>query len=100
MSKKFYIVVPLFISESAGKAGITSGLKSLFSPTKSIKKLSEEEFELYRGQIMQRAELVFGGLIGLGLRTRILEKDELVNIFYTLYNPSANQTTPTGNKMQ
>ena len=38
---------------------------------------------------MQRSELIFGGLVGMGLKTRLLERDELVQIFYDLYNPAA-----------
>ena len=36
---------------------------------------------------MKRVELVFDGLIGLGLKTRLLEGPELMNLYYELYNP-------------
>ena len=51
------------------------------------KAVSEEKFSLYRNRLMQRAELIFGGLVGLGLKTKLLTRDELVQIFYNMYNP-------------
>lgn len=88
MSKKFYIVVPFYIFEAPTKAGIIRSLKSAVSPASSIKELSDERFAVYKNQIMQRAELIFGGLVGLGIRTRLLARDELIDMFYNLYNPT------------
>lgn len=87
MSKKFYIVVPFYIFESPIKTGFFSSFKGAVNPGGAIKRMTEEKFSIYRNQLMQRAELVFGGLVGLGLKTRLLEKEELVQIFYNLYNP-------------
>src|SRR3989344_5111580 len=87
MSKKFFIVVPFYIFEAPSKAGILQSIKSITNPTTTIKALSEEKFQTYHNQLMQRAELIFGGLVGLGLKTRLLERDELVQMFYGLYNP-------------
>ncbi len=92
MSKKFYIVVPYYVFESPTKTGIFQSLKGVMSPAGATKQLSEEKFEMYKNQLMQRAELIFGGLVGLGLRTRVLERDELVKIFYDLYNPATRIT--------
>ena len=65
-----------------------------------LKKLSDEQFYLYENQIMQRVEVALGGLISLGLKTRILEKEELIEVFYNLYNPTSienNKTNPKQN---
>ncbi|MDP3696667.1 MAG: hypothetical protein Q8R55_01390, partial [Candidatus Taylorbacteria bacterium] len=88
MSKKFYITVPYYVFESPAKTGIFQSIKGVMSPATATKQLSEEKFEMYKNQLMQRAELIFGGLVGLGLRTRVLERDELVKTFYDLYNPA------------
>ncbi len=87
MSKKFYIVVPFYIYEAPTKTGITQSIKSMFGSSTGTTDLSEEKFGLYKNQLMQRSELVFGGLTGLGLKTRLLERDEMVQMFYNLYNP-------------
>jgi len=89
MSKKFYIVVPFYIFESPVKSGLFQSIKSTVSPAKTSQSISEEKFILYKNQLMQRAELIFGGLVGLGLKTRLLERDELIQIFYNIYNPTA-----------
>lgn len=92
MAKKFYIVVPFYFFEGPTKAGFFQGLKSVVSSPTTTSKIGTEKFMIYRNQLMQRAELVFGGLVGLGLKTRLLERDELVQIFYTLYNPTSRVT--------
>ncbi|KKT82310.1 MAG: hypothetical protein A3B99_01145 [Candidatus Yanofskybacteria bacterium RIFCSPHIGHO2_02_FULL_44_12b] len=96
MSKKFYIVVPFYAFENPAKAGIGAGLKSILKPSTGAKKLSEEQFNIYRDQILQRAELVYGNLVGLGLRTKLLGQEELINLFYNLYNPTTDQTAQKG----
>lgn len=88
MSKKFYIVVPFYIFEVPTKTGIFQSVKSIMGSTTTNQGLSEEKFEVYKNQLMQRSELVFGGLVGLGLKTRLLERDEMVQMFYNLYNPA------------
>src|SRR3989344_4164871 len=88
MSKKFYIVIPFYVFEAPSKAGITQSLKSIFKPSSIAPQIKPEQFETYKNQLLQRTELIFDGLIGLGLRTKILEREDLINIFYNLYNPS------------
>ena len=92
MSKKFYIVVPFYIFEAPTKTGIFQSIKNTVAPASSTRQLTDEQFSIYRNQLMQRSELIFGGLVGLGLKTRLLERDELVQIFYGLYNPTASTT--------
>lgn len=87
MSKKFYIVVPFYVFETPSKAGITQSLKSIFKPSSVAKQIKPEQLETYRNQLLQRVELVFDGLVGLGLKTRLLEGPELMNLYYGLYNP-------------
>lgn len=90
MSKKFYIVIPFFAFEAPGKAGVMDSLRNLFKPAKTSSQITEEQFQTYKNQLLQRSELVLSGLVGLGLRTRILEQEELLRLFQSLYNP---QTT-------
>lgn len=87
MSKKFYIVIPFYVFETPSKAGLLQSLKSIFKPSAVVKHITPEQLETYKNQLLQRAELIFDGLIGLGLKTKLLEKNDLLNIFYDLYNP-------------
>src|SRR3989338_733817 len=89
MSKKFYIVVPFYVFEAPSKSGITQSLKSIFKPSTVAKGLTPEQLETYKSQLLQRTELIFDGLVGMGLKAKTLERDELMNLFYGLYNPSS-----------
>src|SRR3989344_8203150 len=89
MSKKFYIIVPFYVFEAPSKSGITQSFKSIFKPSAVVKELTPEQLETYKSQLLQRTELIFDGLVGMGLKAKTLEKDELMNLFYGLYNPSS-----------
>ena len=88
MSKKFYVVIPFYVYETPETTGIIKSLMGIIKPKESVKELGEEEFNNYKNQLLQRAELVYGGLVGLGLKTNKLEDEELKNLYYQIYNPS------------
>ncbi len=91
MSKKFYVVVPFYAVESkSSKTGLLERIKDTFSSGKEkIKKIEEQDFSVYQSQIQQRAELISDGLRNMGLDSKMLGKDELIKIFYSLYNPQS-----------
>jgi hypothetical protein len=86
MAKDFFVIVPFYIGPRT-KGGIKEILKSIFKPSETVKKLTPEEFDSYKSQLNQRINLVYENLAGLGLGTKVLEKDELINLYYRLYNP-------------
>lgn len=91
MSKKFYVVLPFYVyekPEAAGAAGLVESLKGILKPKEVVKELTDEQFNTYKNQLLQRAELVYGGLVGLGLKIRQVEEEELKNLYYQLYNPA------------
>lgn len=88
MSKNFFVVVPY----SPAPLNITKGLTSLFGGTNSNKLPADQQFEEHRIQLEQRMSLVQEGLSGVGVRTVPLKTDDLVELFYHIYNP----TDPTG----
>ncbi len=86
MSKSFFVVI------SYSPIKVTKGL-GLFSPSSpSNGSASDTYFEENRTQLEQRVSLVEEGLARLGVRTITLGKDELVELFYHIYNPG----DPTG----
>lgn len=89
MSKKFYLVVPFYVFEAPSKSGIMQSFKSIFKPSTVAKELTLEQLETYKSQLLQRTELIFDGLVGMGLKAKTLEKDALINLFYGLYNPTS-----------
>lgn len=82
MNKNFFVVVQYSPTIKLGK-----GVTNLFS-SKKTGSLAESSFEEHRAQLEQRVNLVVEGLARIGVRTAILGKDELVELFYHTFNPS------------
>jgi len=88
MSKSFFVVVPY----SPTKLNLSKGVSNFFSPGAAPSLSTDQQFEEHRLQLEQRVAMVVHGLGGVGVRTMTLQKDDLVELFYHLYNPS----DPTG----
>jgi len=90
MSKKFYITIPYYIvatAESYSGASIMKSLKSVFKPSEFIKGLNEKEFLSYKTQLEQRIDLVMSNVLGMGLKAKLLDDDELYALLDFAYNP-------------
>lgn len=84
MSKNFFVVIPY----SPQKVDFSRGITDLFSPKKNTQKTpNQNQFEEHRIQLEQRVGLVTAGLARVGVRTITLGKDDLVELYYHLYNP-------------
>lgn len=87
VSKTFYVVVPFSVSESKG--GVLSTLKS---GGDSLKLVSDRStFEKYKDQLFQRVDHVIENLSGTGLRMTMLSTQELIELYYNLYNPEISE---------
>jgi hypothetical protein len=86
MSKNFFVVVPY----SPAALDITKGITGLFSGGKKAQTgmPNKTQFEEHRIQLEQRVGMVTEGLARVGVRTITLQKDDLVELFYHLYNPA------------
>jgi len=88
VNKTFYIVVPFSPVESS-KGGPIDKIKDLFAGGKQVSsKEKESNFEVYKDQLWQRVEHVQYGLNGAGIRMVTLNTQELVELYYSFYNPS------------
>lgn len=87
MSKNFYAVVPLSVVPVSESKGILGGLKDIFKKAPAQQTLTPEQLATYRIQLQQRADLVIGGLSGMGLTGHMLNQEELTTLFNALYNP-------------
>lgn len=98
MEKKFFVVLPFSVIQTTEKGGILSGVKGIFSKKKAGPVgPTPEQLATYKEQLRQRADLVSGGLSGMGLKGHLLEQEVLVVLFTALYSPivpSAKQNTP------
>jgi hypothetical protein len=85
MSKNFFVVIPY----SPTKVDFSKGLTDLFSPKANSQKTpNETQFEEHRIQLEQRVGMVTAGLARVGVRTITLQKDDLVELYYHMYNPA------------
>lgn len=91
MSKNFYVAVPFYIAPISKKGGAKGILKGLLKPSQIAKELSEQDFESYKIQLGQRVNLIIENLASLGLAPRVVQRDELANLFYKFYNPEATE---------
>lgn len=83
MTKHFFIVVP-YLNSSLATSDTSS---SLLSFGKANTKENEELFNASRIQLEQRVSTVIAGLMRFGLRAQKIDTEEVVELFYKLFNP-------------
>jgi len=92
MTKHFFITVP-YINTSAQAIRAPSSLLSM-SGSGSIS-ISQDDFVSSRIQLEQRVDTVLQGLSRFGLRAQRLDTEEVVELFYKLFNPGeGNRKAP------
>lgn len=93
VNKNFYVVVPFtppaFEVKELSVGMLQNLWKSLweFSKKENGPALSPQKFEEYKNQLWQRMENVISGLVRAGVRAVPLNTEELIELFYGLYNP-------------
>lgn len=87
MSKNFFVVVPY----TPAPINLTKGITSLFTSGQRATP-TDMRFEEQRIQLEQRVAVVEQGLARIGVRTIPLKNEDLVELYYHIYNP----TDPTG----
>ncbi len=87
INKSFFVVVPYdSVSLSTGKGGILDGLFGKKSNASKEQQKQATDAENV-AQLKERATQVIEGLATLDLRTVPLEDEDIVELFYNLYNP-------------
>ncbi len=82
MTKRFFIVVPYTQAMlSAGKGGVTFGRGKQNAAEKSAR------FEESRSQIEQRVAVIEQGMARTGIRVVNLGTEEIIELFYKMFNP-------------
>ncbi len=89
VSKAFYLVVPYSPSVFSSAGGILDSLMGVFGRKKDFKSAKSEN-ELFlenKTQLQQRADVVSGGLSSMGIRSVPLNTEELIELYFKLFNP-------------
>jgi len=93
VTKNFYITVPFsppFIETGENSKGIFKSLLETLWGKKGgggQTSVSPQKFEEYKNQLWQRMETVIQGIVRAGVRAVPLNTEELIELFYGLYNP-------------
>ena len=86
MTKSFFVVVPYTHITLKSDSGI---LQNLFSKKNKgeIKAMEQLNFEEQRSQLEQRVSVVQQGLARCGIKSAQLGTEEVVEVFYKVFNP-------------
>lgn len=91
MTESFFVIVP-YSPILAKKQGLTEKILGFFqTQPKTVSQDKEMEFQELRNQLWQRVEFVSSALSGAGVKSVPLNTQELVELFYKIYNPSAKE---------
>jgi type IV secretory pathway VirB4 component len=93
MSKNFFIIIPY----TPIQIDFTSNIGAMFGKKQDVV-IEDAKFEENRLQLEQRASLVEQGLTRIGVRTIPLQSEELVELYYHIFNPGDPEGTapPSG----
>jgi len=85
MAKTFYVIVPYSAGEEAQKKGIMNIIKQVGGSGKT--QIEQQRFHQIKAQLWQRVDHVAASLGAMSVRALPLNTEELVELFYELYNP-------------
>jgi hypothetical protein len=86
MKKSFYVVVQ-HSTINVKNTGLFDKLFSKNSQTFDHVKISDVEFKQSTDKLTEKANIVANGLGGLGIHCQQLTTEEIVELFYSIYNP-------------
>jgi hypothetical protein len=84
MEKRFFVIVPFYPSGIGMEKD--SIIKGLFSGKPQV----DTTFETQKTELMARVDQVITGLTGIGVRVVALNTEELIELYYTVYNPDTS----------
>lgn len=88
MTKSFFVVVP-YTPAAIGSSDVMG--KILKKNTKDMSQERTENFEENRSQLEQRVSVVEQGLIRCGIRVAVLGTEEVIELFYKIFNPGETE---------
>jgi type IV secretory pathway VirB4 component len=90
MTKSFFVVIPYMPPPLA--VGSNNPVNRIFGKKgASTGTVPNEAFEEYRSQLEQRVSVVEQGLVSCGVRVAELGTEEVVELFYKIFNPGETE---------
>ncbi|OHA60446.1 MAG: hypothetical protein A2569_01265 [Candidatus Vogelbacteria bacterium RIFOXYD1_FULL_51_18] len=96
MSKSFFVVVPYSPPIVEIQRGVFGKLFGGRSKKTEMESAAADSFEKHRSQLEQRSYVVAQSLASLGVRSVILGTEELVELYYKLFNPGEKDAPQEG----
>jgi len=95
MEKRFFVVVPYYPTELEK----VNFFKKLFTSTP---KPGATDFETQKSEMMEHVDQVISGLSSSGLRCAVLNTEELIELYYSVYNPdtASSEKLPDIDKLE
>jgi len=90
MHKQFFAVVP-YDPLSDNRKGFFSRLGEVLSPASAVS-LSERKFNMRREDLLMRVRTVQNNLNSMGLKSVMLNTQQLIELYYRAYNPELLDT--------
>lgn len=92
MDKSFYVVVPYFPGKNLQdsykqKGNFFSGLAEMFSTKEQHVTINEQALSDAKNELRNRVQAVLGGLLPCGVQGLPLDTQELIELYYDIYNP-------------
>ncbi len=88
MTKSFFVVVPLGGNQLSLKKGAFQAVNDLIGSKKNKSTAEQsDDFHEQKMQLQQRMAVVEQGLLRCGLRVAHLGSEEIIELFYKLFNP-------------
>ncbi len=91
MSKSFFVVIPYDPPMINSKNNILGSMMPSKNKSDTAKQTADAQFQEYRSQLEQRVAVVEQGLVRCGVRTAELGTEEVVELFYKLFNPGETE---------
>lgn len=91
MSKSFFVVIPYDPPIIGAGKNPLANLLSKKDSSGSKDMSADEQFRSYRSQLEQRVSVVEQGLVRCGVRAAELGTEEVVELFYKLFNPGETE---------
>jgi len=93
MEKQFYVIVPYNPGRVRNLNFFQKIMKS-FSPQDSYGEIKQrhKEFNNAKKKLQQRLNIIETGLENCGIKTEEIKTEEIIELFYSTYNPSTSRT--------
>ena len=89
MTKSFFVIIPYTHTVLKSDSGILGGVLKIFNRKnkEEVKIEKQEDFEEKRSQLEERVGVIKQGLNRCGIKSAELGTEEIVEVFYKVFNP-------------